>query len=81
MTPDPEPRMRSAQEHYSYAVYADPGMAEQFDRLRFGGPIGALLAEVQEQVLVRFAGPLEGRAVVDVGTGTGRAARSSRHVC
>jgi ubiquinone/menaquinone biosynthesis C-methylase UbiE len=66
--------MRSAQQHYSYAVYADPAMAEQFDRVRFGGPIGALLAEVQEQVLVRFAGPLEGRAVVDVGTGTGRAA-------
>src|SRR4029450_13254398 len=34
----------------------------------------ARLAEAQEQVLVRFAGPLEGRAVLDVGTGTGRAA-------
>jgi ubiquinone/menaquinone biosynthesis C-methylase UbiE len=66
--------MRPAQEHYSYAVYADPAMAAQFDRVRFGGPIGALLAEAQEQVLVRFAGPLEGRAVLDVGTGTGRAA-------
>jgi ubiquinone/menaquinone biosynthesis C-methylase UbiE len=66
--------VRPAQEHYSYAVYADPAMAEQFDRVRFGGPIGALLAEAQEQVLVRFAGALEGRTVLDVGTGTGRAA-------
>ena len=51
MTPDHAPRVRPAQEHYSYAVYADPAMAEQFDRVRFGGPIGALLAEAQEQVL------------------------------
>jgi SAM-dependent methyltransferase len=74
VTPDIEPRVRPAQEHYSYAVYADPAMAEGFDRLRFGGPIGALLAEAQEEVLVRFAGPLDRRAVLDVGTGTGRAA-------
>ena len=35
--------------HYSYAVYADPAMAERFDALRFSGPIGRLIADTQEQ--------------------------------
>jgi SAM-dependent methyltransferase len=61
-------------DHYSYAVYADPGLAERFDALRFGGPIGELLAETQERVLAEFLGEIQGRAVLDVGTGTGRAA-------
>jgi ubiquinone/menaquinone biosynthesis C-methylase UbiE len=60
--------------HYSYAHYADTAVASGFDQLRFGGPIGQLVAEAQEQVLVDFAGDLAGRAVLDVGTGTGRAA-------
>ena len=34
-----------------------PAMAERFDGLRFGGPIGALLAETQERVLVEFLAP------------------------
>ena len=41
-------------DHYSYAVYADPAMAGRFDAARFGGPIGTLLAETQERVLVEF---------------------------
>jgi ubiquinone/menaquinone biosynthesis C-methylase UbiE len=61
-------------DHYSYAVYADPAMAESFDALRFGGPIGRLVAESQERVLTAFLAPLEGRQILDVGTGTGRAA-------
>ncbi len=61
-------------DHYSYRVYADPSMAEQFEAARFGGAIGQLLARSQEDVLFRFLGPLEGVAVLDVGTGTGRAA-------
>jgi SAM-dependent methyltransferase len=61
-------------EHYSYRVYADPAMAERFDALRFSGPVGTLLAETQDRVVADFAGPLEGRSVLDVGTGTGRAA-------
>jgi ubiquinone/menaquinone biosynthesis C-methylase UbiE len=65
---------RPGSDHYSYAVYADPAMAEAFDGLRFSGPIGTLLAEDQEEVLAAFLSPLEGRAVLDVGTGTGRAA-------
>jgi SAM-dependent methyltransferase len=65
---------RGAQDHYSYTVYADPAMADRFEALRFGGPIGGLLAETQERVLREFAAPLDGLSVVDVGTGTGRAA-------
>jgi SAM-dependent methyltransferase len=61
-------------DHYSYSVYADPAMAEAFDTLRFGGPIGRLIAETQERVIASFLAPVEGRSVLDVGTGTGRAA-------
>lgn len=60
--------------HYSYEMYADPAMAASFDAARFGGPIGALIAEAQERVLLEFAAPLAGRSFLDVGTGTGRAA-------
>jgi SAM-dependent methyltransferase len=60
--------------HYSYTAYADPRMAETFDRVRFGGPIGQLLLETQERVLLQFLGDVRGRALLDVGTGTGRAA-------
>ena len=60
--------------HYSYTVYADPATAQTFDRRRFGGPIGELIADQQGLVLVAFAGDVTDRAVLDVGTGTGRAA-------
>ena len=52
-------------DHYSYAVYDD---------LRFGGPIGRLIADTQEHQLAHFLSPVQGRTVLDVGTGTGRAA-------
>ena len=42
-----EPLTGVKSDHYSYTVYADPAMAEAFDRARFGGPIGELLAESQ----------------------------------
>ncbi len=74
MTAETGPRATAPPEHYSYSVYADPAMADRFEQVRFGGPIGALLAETQESVLAEFVGALEGRAVLDVGTGTGRAA-------
>jgi SAM-dependent methyltransferase len=61
-------------EHYSYAVYADPATAERFDAARFGGPIGTLIAETQERTLTRFLAPRPGVEILDVGTGTGRAA-------
>jgi len=65
-----EPR----QDHYSYAMYADPAMAERFEGMRFSGPIGRLIADTQEQVIAGFLDPLRGRSVLDVGTGTGRGA-------
>lgn len=61
-------------DHYSYTLYADPAMADQFDQARFGGPIGEWLAEAQAALLREYAGPDGGGAVLDVGTGTGRAA-------
>jgi SAM-dependent methyltransferase len=63
-----------APEHYSYTVYADPRTARTFDDRRFGGPIGEMVAETQAAVLLRMAGDVRGRPVLDVGTGTGRAA-------
>lgn len=61
-------------DHYSYTVYADPQTARTFDDRRFGGPIGELVAETQAAVVVRMAGDVRRRSVLDVGTGTGRAA-------
>src|SRR5262245_14064080 len=63
-------------DHYSYTHYASRETAEGFDALRFGGPIGRLLLETQERVLLDFLGDPAGQEVVDVGTGTGRAALS-----
>jgi ubiquinone/menaquinone biosynthesis C-methylase UbiE len=63
-----------AGDHYSYTVYADPAMAERFDALRFSGPIGRLIADTQERQIAAFLAPLPGRRILDVGTGTGRAA-------
>ncbi len=76
MTSGPADAHDPDRSHYSYAVYADPAMAGKFDRMRFSGPIGTLVAESQERVLLDFAGDLTGRSVLDVGTGTGRAALS-----
>ena len=64
----------SARDHYSYSVYADPATAHTFDDRRFGGPIGELVATAQARVLLDAVAPATGRRVLDVGTGTGRAA-------
>ncbi len=66
--------MTERRDHYSYTVYADPATARTFDERRFGGPIGDLVAGGQATVLERFLGPVAGRSILDVGTGTGRAA-------
>lgn len=72
---DPGPPSGSSRDdHYSYAAYADPRMAETFDAARFSGPIGRLLAETQERVIADFLSPTAGVTILDVGTGTGRAA-------
>src|SRR5215469_10641398 len=60
--------------HYSYAHYANQDVAEGFDALRFGGPIGRYLLETQQALLLDAIAPPAGRKVLDVGTGTGRAA-------
>jgi len=68
VSPDP------SSDHYSYSAYADPVMARTFDGRRFSGPIGELIAETQAQVLLNMVGTGKGRDILDVGTGTGRAA-------
>jgi SAM-dependent methyltransferase len=72
--PARSPASRAPQDHYSYTVYADPRMAERFEAQRFGGPIGEMLATTQERVLLEFTQAAPGLRVLDVGTGTGRAA-------
>jgi ubiquinone/menaquinone biosynthesis C-methylase UbiE len=49
-------------------------MAASFDGKRFGGPIGQILLEDQERVLAQFLGDVSGHRILDVATGTGRAA-------
>jgi ubiquinone/menaquinone biosynthesis C-methylase UbiE len=65
-------------DHYSYSHYADPETARTFDERRFGGPIGDLIAGTQSRIVLqfieRFIGPVRNRAILDAGTGTGRAA-------
>jgi ubiquinone/menaquinone biosynthesis C-methylase UbiE len=63
-----------SRDHYSYSVYADPSTAKSFDRRRFSGPIGELIAGTQARVLANLVGRIHGRPILDVGTGTGRAA-------
>jgi SAM-dependent methyltransferase len=67
-------KRESPADHYSYAAYADPAMAASFDTKRFGGPIGKILLDDQERILAEFLADVSGRRVLDVGTGTGRAA-------
>jgi ubiquinone/menaquinone biosynthesis C-methylase UbiE len=64
----------ASRDHYSYTLYADPDVARKFDDRRFGGPIGELVAATQARVLANFVGRIQGRPILDVGTGTGRAA-------
>ncbi len=66
--------MTARQSHYSYTKYANAATARTFDDRRFGGPIGQLVAATQARVLADFIGDVKGREVLDVGTGTGRAA-------
>jgi SAM-dependent methyltransferase len=69
-----KPGAATPRDHYSYAVYADPAMADRFEAMRFGGPIGQLLARTQEATMLRFLEPVMGLRILDVGSGTGRAA-------
>jgi ubiquinone/menaquinone biosynthesis C-methylase UbiE len=60
--------------HYSYAHYANRDVAEGFDALRFSGPVGRYLLEDQAALLLDALSPVADRPILDVGTGTGRAA-------
>jgi len=64
-----------APDHYSYTHYEKASTAATFDDRRFGGPIGGIVAEEQARVLANFIGRIQDRRILDVGTGTGRAAR------
>lgn len=61
-------------DHYSYAHYADKAVAEGFDALRFSGDVGRFLLEEQAALLDKWLEPGPSRTILDVGTGTGRAA-------
>jgi 2-polyprenyl-3-methyl-5-hydroxy-6-metoxy-1,4-benzoquinol methylase len=63
-----------ARDHYSYTHYADRSNARSFDDRRFGGVIGELVAGTQARVLTNMIGRIQDRRILDVGTGTGRAA-------
>jgi ubiquinone/menaquinone biosynthesis C-methylase UbiE len=67
-------KARPEADHYSYRTYADPETARHFDERRFGGPIGELVASMQARALTNMVGRIAERPILDVGTGTGRAA-------
>jgi ubiquinone/menaquinone biosynthesis C-methylase UbiE len=69
-----DPLFTKKENHYSYSAYADPAMASGFDAKRFGGPIGRLVFEDQERAVAEFLGDVSGRRILDMATGTGRAA-------
>lgn len=74
MTAETGPQKPAEREHYSYAHYANQTVAEGFDALRFSGDVGRFLLESQAALLADALNPLAGQHIVDVGTGTGRAA-------
>ena len=68
MSADPD------RDHYSYTFYADRTNARSFDDRRFSGAIGEMIAGTQARVLTNMIGRVKDRHILDVGTGTGRAA-------
>lgn len=74
MSSTTEPHAGAPRDHYSYSHYASRDVAEGFDALRFGGPIGRYLLACQQDLLHEALAPAPDRTILDVGTGTGRAA-------
>jgi len=71
---EPTASRQPVRDHYRYDLYADAGMARSFEERRFGGPIGQMIAAEQARVLANMIGRIQDRTILDVGTGTGRAA-------
>ena len=74
MSSSTEPQSGAGRDHYSYSHYGSREVAEGFDALRFGGPIGRHLLDTQRALLEDALAPARGPTIIDVGTGTGRAA-------
>ncbi len=51
----------SRDHYFATQHYADPAVADEFDALRFGGPVGRYLLESQERLLVDALAPVEGQ--------------------
>ena len=64
--------MAENKDHYSYSEYARKDVAEQFETLRFGGPVGQLMRSMQEDQLRRWIAEPAGKNILDIGAGTGR---------
>ena len=63
---------RHDRSHYSYTVYERDEVAEGFEPLRFGGPIGVMFREHQEQLLEVSFPDVAHLRILDLGAGTGR---------
>lgn len=66
--------MEKGNNHYSYTVYAKDETARNFEKERFGGPIGSYLRMRQEKQLLDWIKNPSGLNILDVGAGTGRTA-------
>lgn len=64
--------MTQTKHHYSYRIYADPQVAKTFDADRFGGKIGGLIRQAQENAVFSVLKDVRGWKIIDVGAGTGR---------
>ena len=63
-----------AEEHYSYRVYRNPTVAESFDCEKFGGSVGFIFKNHQENVVRHHFPDVSSRQILDLGAGTGRLA-------
>jgi len=66
--------VKGDRDHYSYSVYGTARPRAHSTTAALGGPIGDLVASTQARVLTNMMGRIQGRDILDVGTGTGRAA-------
>ncbi len=63
---------RQDRSHYSYTAYESDDVAEGFEPLRFGGPIGVMFREHQEGLLTVTFPDVTNLRILDLGAGTGR---------